>query len=281
MGALIAQLRKEKHLTQKELAQQLNITDKAISKWERGLSFPDIALLTPLSTLLGITTAELLSGKRSPDVREEKVKKITEHALEYAGQVSQMKTQNLKRLISDIFSLYCLIAIVVCIITDLALSGGLTWSLYPLYSILFAWLVAAPAMYGKRRPVRGSLIALSIFILPFLLALHALVDTNGLLFSLGAGVTLLALCFLWLIYWLFFLIKSSVWHYAAAATLASLPFIFLINLVISRTLATPLFEVLDVLDYGVPLIAAAVLYLTGQRRSSRLLERAVNSKPQA
>lgn len=178
-----------------------------------------------------------------------------------------MKTQKLKRLISDIFSLYCLIAIVVCIICDLALSGSLTWSLYPLYSILFAWLVAAPAMYGKHRPVRGSLIALSVFILPFLLALHALVDTNGLLLSLGIGVTLLALCFLWLIYWLYFLIKSSVWHYAAAAALASLPFVFLINLVVSRALATPLFESLDVLDYGVPLLAACTLYLIGQKRN--------------
>ena len=48
-GQFIAKLRKEKNMTQKELAEKLHLTDKAISKWERGLSFPDIATLKPLS----------------------------------------------------------------------------------------------------------------------------------------------------------------------------------------------------------------------------------------
>lgn len=63
-GQFILQLRKEKGLTQKELAEKLYISDKAVSKWERGLSMPDIALLMPLSQILGVTTTELLSGKR-------------------------------------------------------------------------------------------------------------------------------------------------------------------------------------------------------------------------
>lgn len=63
-GNLIKQLRKEKGLTQKDLAEQLGITDKAISKWERGLSSPDIALLEELSQILDITVLELIKGKR-------------------------------------------------------------------------------------------------------------------------------------------------------------------------------------------------------------------------
>lgn len=47
-GQFVAQLRKEKGLTQKELAQKLYLSDKAVSKWERGLSIPDVALLPPL-----------------------------------------------------------------------------------------------------------------------------------------------------------------------------------------------------------------------------------------
>ena len=53
-GQLIAELRKEKGLTQKQLADALNVTDKAVSKWERGLSFPDISMLEPISDLLDI-----------------------------------------------------------------------------------------------------------------------------------------------------------------------------------------------------------------------------------
>jgi len=63
-GQLITELRKEKGLTQKQLAEALNVTDKAVSKWERGLSFPDISMLEPLSDLLGISIMEILAGER-------------------------------------------------------------------------------------------------------------------------------------------------------------------------------------------------------------------------
>ena len=58
----ISDNRKKHGLSQKELADKLNITDKAISKWERGLSFPDISLLIPLSEILEITLYDLLTG---------------------------------------------------------------------------------------------------------------------------------------------------------------------------------------------------------------------------
>lgn len=51
-GAFISALRKEKGITQKELAEKLFLSDKAVSKWERGLSMPDITLLVPLSKVL-------------------------------------------------------------------------------------------------------------------------------------------------------------------------------------------------------------------------------------
>lgn len=63
-GEFLTALRKEKKLTQRQLAEQLLLSDKAVSKWERGLSFPDISLLMPLSEILDVTTTELLSGKR-------------------------------------------------------------------------------------------------------------------------------------------------------------------------------------------------------------------------
>ena len=63
-GAFVAELRKEKGLTQKELAQKLYISDKAISKWETGHSIPDVAVLVPLAELLGVSVTELLQCRR-------------------------------------------------------------------------------------------------------------------------------------------------------------------------------------------------------------------------
>lgn len=68
-GAFLLELRKEKGYTQKQLAEKLFVSDKAVSKWERGLSLPDITLLGPLAEILGVTVTELLQAQR---ISEEK-----------------------------------------------------------------------------------------------------------------------------------------------------------------------------------------------------------------
>lgn len=66
-GCFIAQLRKELGLTQKELAEKLEVTDKAISRWETGEGLPDTSLLKPLAEILGVSVGELLSGRPMDD----------------------------------------------------------------------------------------------------------------------------------------------------------------------------------------------------------------------
>lgn len=66
-GRLIGRLRREKGLTQRELAEKLFISDKAVSKWETGASMPDTALLIPLAELLGVSVTELLTGETVED----------------------------------------------------------------------------------------------------------------------------------------------------------------------------------------------------------------------
>lgn len=63
LGALIAQLRKQKGMTQLELAQQMGVTDKAVSKWERDLSCPDINSIPHLAEVLGVSVEELMQSK--------------------------------------------------------------------------------------------------------------------------------------------------------------------------------------------------------------------------
>ena len=63
-GALIAAARKEQNMTQKELAAALHVSDRAVSKWERGAGFPDISLLEPLADALGLGVLDLLRGER-------------------------------------------------------------------------------------------------------------------------------------------------------------------------------------------------------------------------
>ena len=64
IGKFILKLRKEKNMTQIQLAERLGVTDRAISKWENGRGMPDLSLMKPLCDELGITINELLSGKK-------------------------------------------------------------------------------------------------------------------------------------------------------------------------------------------------------------------------
>ncbi len=72
-GAFISELRKENNLTQKELAEKLGVSDKAVSKWETGRCYPDIEVMGTLSTLFGVTVNDLLSGEKTEAVSRDEV----------------------------------------------------------------------------------------------------------------------------------------------------------------------------------------------------------------
>jgi len=84
-GALIAQARKEKELTQGDLANQLHVSIQAVSKWERGLNFPDITLMEPLAELLDLTVTELMAGERNAPPQEEVVRDSLRAGLSQLG----------------------------------------------------------------------------------------------------------------------------------------------------------------------------------------------------
>lgn len=86
-GAFVAALRREKGMTQKELAGHLFISDKAVSKWETGASLPDTALLIPLAETLGVSVTELLMCEKMKDTLEaDQVEGVVKAAIAYAGE---------------------------------------------------------------------------------------------------------------------------------------------------------------------------------------------------
>lgn len=99
-GAFIAELRKEKGFTQKELAEKLFISDKAVSKWETGQSMPDITLLRPLADILGVTTTELLEGQRlaaDSTMDAKRTDELLEKVIHYSEKDSAVFAKERKR----------------------------------------------------------------------------------------------------------------------------------------------------------------------------------------
>lgn len=78
LGMMIAELRKEKGMTQLELAEKMGVTDKAVSKWERDLSCPDINSLPNLAEILGVSVDELMQIKREAENPRQSPKKIAQ-----------------------------------------------------------------------------------------------------------------------------------------------------------------------------------------------------------
>lgn len=70
MGEILSTLRKEKGMTQRELADMLNITDKAVSKWERDIACPDTQTIPKLAEIFGVSVEELIHAKAAPITRQ-------------------------------------------------------------------------------------------------------------------------------------------------------------------------------------------------------------------
>ncbi len=92
IGNFIAQCRKEKNLTQRQLADILGISDKAVSKWETGKGIPDAGCMVPLCEALGISVNELLTGERIPEEEyQERAEEVMVALAEMKSEVADVK----------------------------------------------------------------------------------------------------------------------------------------------------------------------------------------------
>ena len=120
IGQFIAKCRKDKKITQEQLAEKLNISKNAVSKWERGICLMDMSLLKPLSEILGVSVNDILSGEKIP---EDKIKEKAEENLIKLSEFNHYKSVT----IGTIFLLLTItIIIVYSIIKDIEYSGYTT-----------------------------------------------------------------------------------------------------------------------------------------------------------
>ena len=76
LGETISKLRKQKNMTQSELAQKLNVTDKAVSKWERNVSCPDVYTIAKIAEIFNVSVDELMSAQKSSQKKLESKQKV-------------------------------------------------------------------------------------------------------------------------------------------------------------------------------------------------------------
>ncbi len=261
----ICELRKSKNMTQKQLGEKLNITDKAVSKWERGLGYPDVSILSSLANALGVTITELLNGERIV-AQPLDANAIVETTLEYVDKVTFNKKESVKSIEKIVITVSCLLSIFICMLCDTAISGTFTWSLYPITSVLFAWLIIIPLFQFEKNRVCISLVSLSVFIIPFLFILNKIISGTKFLLLIGIPVSLIALAYMWGIFFLFSIKKAAKWNMAAISIILGIPINLLINYIVAKLINQPIIDVWNILSCGILGIVSIVLFLIGKKQ---------------
>ncbi|HHV09582.1 MAG TPA: helix-turn-helix transcriptional regulator [Clostridiales bacterium] len=263
IARFIAQQRRAKGMTQKELAAQLGITDKAVSKWERGLSCPDISLLAALSGIFGVTTGELLNGEKAELPGNEDVEAVIEATFQYADAVTKNKSKNIRFIIGAVISALSFLGILTCLICNFAITGKVTWAWFPISSIVYFWLVVMPLIEWSKRGIRTTLILLSLLTLPFLYVLERVIGTEGLIMPIGIPVFIASILYLWAVYLMITRTKWPKYMTAAAALAAGLPISVSINYIISKQIGGPIIDIWDIISYSVLLFFSIVIFSYG------------------
>ena len=257
-GKFIADCRKEKGLTQARLAEMLNITDRAVSKWETGKCMPDSSIMPALCRILDISVDELLSGKRA---------ETEDHGEKVRRNLTESKRKNKSRVIPTVYTAALGIGILVCCLCDIAVSGTLGWSLTVLSSVFFAWIVSFPMLLLRKSGIVISLISVSIFTVPFLYILRILLNV-GEIFRIGKVMSVIALVFLWTVFALYHRLKKRKLLSAGIAFLLAIPFTVLINIALSKMLGEPVMDIWDILSVFI-LLTVAVAFLIGDYKSRK------------
>lgn len=183
-GKYIAEKRKEANLTQEELANKLYVIPTTISKWERGITYPDISIITNLCKELNISEHEFFTACDDEAMNKEK------------REIQKYRT--IKKVIYYCISIGYLIALITCFICNLTIDHTISWFLIVLVSIGIAFSITNLPFYLKKDKYRVAKISFIVTILIYLLlfVINLVSDGNWLFQSFG--IATFELILLWL-----------------------------------------------------------------------------------
>ena len=234
IGQFIRDRRLELGLTQQQLADKLGITDKAVSKWERGISYPDITLLRTLADELAVSVTELLAGEREAETASPVPPEVEDVVLDTVSYAETARRRNGGWRFWTFVALTtaCLAAALVLLIIYFA--NGNAYILLAAKCVAFGWALCYPLLRADRRPVACSLAVLTFAIVPFLWQILPLPR-----YPWAHLVALLAVAYLWAVYFICRrLLRRRMWRAAGWICLLAVP----LSLVIWRVFGGELFS---------------------------------------
>lgn len=184
IGSFIQAMRKEHGITQKELGEKVGVTDKAVSKWERGLSFPDITLLPTIALALGVSVDEIINGQRNraDAVDAAAVSEVVGKTMEYT---KRSYTKQSKKVAVTIMACAALFAAVVCLIVNVAVQRTVSWALYPIGGLALLLLPVFTALFSSKHKLEYAVLVLFALLCGYFLLVQYLSNSGNWALTLG------------------------------------------------------------------------------------------------
>lgn len=170
-GKFVSQLRKEKGWTQAELAERINVTDKAISKWERGLGFPDIKLIEPLADALDVDLVELMRSEKNQleDIPNKNVSEAITNVIDVVDYQRKIERRNI-----IITAIVFAVIIMSIFLIDIMQPIGFIMVCFPIILLGVGLLLIGVSAYRRRLKLAYSttlVVGILSLVLPILICL--------------------------------------------------------------------------------------------------------------
>jgi transcriptional regulator with XRE-family HTH domain len=195
VGSFIASLRKEKGMTQKELADKLNVTNKAVSKWETGEGYPEITTVPELAEILGVNVSELLNGERNADEKNlpknndnDLAVTIINETVKYFDETSTKKI-NIVILITTVLFIF---SSFVCLLCNYIVNRAISWSLYPTGALIVLWCGIVPMLKMKKYKSMSFLTGITMPLIPYLFLIEHIAPVKGWVIPMALPITIVS-----------------------------------------------------------------------------------------
>lgn len=252
LGAFIRACRTAKAMTQQELGDLVGISNKAVSKWERGLSFPDITLLPRLARVLEVTVGEIIYGERIimptenkelteltelTELVEQTVNKTVDKTMAYSYRSYAQKTKSEHKIIFIALLASLILAGSICLAVDYAAGHDIGWSLYPCGALLMIMCTASAALFSRRNKLEWILTALLVTLSIYLLLIQSRSEPGrsgiiGWAVTLGMPIALVVIASIYLIFKSFLRVKNKFYAWANFCLIIAVGPMFLVDIIV-------------------------------------------------
>lgn len=208
IGLRILTARKKLGYTQKYLGELINVSDKAVSKWERGVGCPDISLLLPLSEALQMSVDELIGGS----IVEKNEKKRIQNLINYTRIKAVENKEKIIKISYIIICIAMILGVFIPCLCDFYLNYSFTWSMISSTAIVYAWIIVTILFYSKKNNIIKAIIAASIGVIPLLYVIAEKIYTVQWFYQEALFIGIFTNVYIFIILWIWVKTQWYIWY---------------------------------------------------------------------